>query len=260
MNDKPRILLTNDDGAHARGLRAVYDSLSAFADVTVVAPSNQHSGASHCITLDTPLRAHPLKDLPGYRVDFTPVDCVKLALSHLLDERPDLVVSGINRGSNGGQLVHYSGTVAAAKEAALAGVPAVAFSLAQWRKPDFAAAAKVAAQIVPRVLEQGLPPMTVLNVNVPPGPYSDLKGFRWCRQSLQSLDDQYERREDPRGKPYYWLSGAGPLKGNGNGDDLTLLEQGYVTLTPLSLDWTHEELFEGGGEGFLKGLAAGSGS
>jgi 5'-nucleotidase len=166
VSETPRILLTNDDGAHARGLRAAYDSLKAFADVTVVAPSNQRSGASHSITLDTPLRAHPLKTLPGFRVDFSPVDCVKLGLSHLFEGRPQLVVSGINRGSNGGQLAHYSGTVAAAKEAALAGVPAVAFSLAQWRKPDFSAAARVTSLVVQRVLAEGLPPGVILNVKM----------------------------------------------------------------------------------------------
>jgi 5'-nucleotidase len=254
MSERPRILLTNDDGAHAPGLRAAYDALSTFADVTVVAPSSQRSGASHCITLDTPLRAYPLKDLPGFRVDFSPVDCVKLALSHLLDAPPQLVVSGINRGSNGGQLGHYSGTVAAAKEAALAGVPSVAFSLCQWREPDFTAAAKAAALIVQRVLAEGLPTGVVLNVNVPKGAWSELKGFRWCRQSQQALDDHYDRREDPRGKPYYWLSGTGALTGRDSDDDLMLLEKGFVTLTPLTLDWTHEEMFGAGGAEYLKGL------
>jgi 5'-nucleotidase len=252
---RPKILLTNDDGVRAPGLRAAYEGLRELGDVTVVAPSSQRSGASHTITLEVPLRAHRLKDLPGYRVDFTPVDCVKLALKELLPERPDLVVSGINRGTNGGTLVHYSGTVGAAVEAALNGIPAVAFSLAQHRDPDFTASGRVVRGITERVLREGLDPNVVLNVNVPPGPFEALKGLRWCRMSMQPLEDDYEARDDPRGRPYYWLSGTGRLDGRDPDDDLSLLNAGYVTLTPLTLDWTHPERFGAGGSPYLVDLA-----
>ncbi|RMG15108.1 MAG: 5'/3'-nucleotidase SurE [Planctomycetota bacterium] len=248
---KPRILLTNDDGVRARGLRAAYEALREVADVTVVAPSTQKSGASHTITLEVPLRAVPLDELPGFRVDFTPVDCVKLALKELLPEPPDLVVSGINRGPNAGVLTHYSGTVAAAKEAALNDVPAVAVSLAQLREPRFEVAAEVTRAVALRALATPLPRGCVLNVNVPPGAREEVRGVRWCRLSERRLEDDYEARKDPRGRPYYWLSGAGGLEGCDPEDDFSLLRAGYVTVTPLTLDWTHPTLFPAGDPGWL---------
>ena len=241
---RPRILLTNDDGVAAPGLRAAYEALREVGDVTVIAPSTQRSGASHTITLETPLRAHALEDLPGYRVDFTPVDCVKLALLELLPEPPDLVVSGINHGTNAGQLVHYSGTVGAAKEAVLNGCAAMAISLCQYRNADFAGAARVTALLASRLLEKPLGPGRLLNVNVPPGPFEDYKGFRWCRQGLATLDDTYERREDPRHQAYYWLTGLGPFKSDDPTVDLSAVNAGCVSLTPLRVDWTCEELFQ----------------
>ncbi len=253
MAQRPRILLTNDDGARAPGLAAAYEALAEAGDVTVIAPAEQRSGVSHQITLEVPLRAHPLERFPGYRVDFSPVDSVKLALKRLLPEPPDVVVSGINRGSNGGMLVHYSGTVAAAKEAAMHGIPSIAISLCTHARPDFRPAARLLPALVRLVRERPLPPNTLLNVNVPPLPFEQLAGFRWCRQSLRPLDDTYEERQDPRGLPYYWLTGAGPFKGEGGDDDLTAIEEGYVALTPLLLDWTHPELY-GSGQGYLEGL------
>ena len=240
---RPRILLTNDDGVAAPGLRAAYEALREVGSVTVVAPSTQRSGASHTITLETPLRAYPLDDLPGFRVDFTPVDCVKLALLELLPEPPDLVVSGINHGTNAGQLVHYSGTVGAAKEAVLNGHAALAVSLCQYRDADFAAAGRVTALLARRLLERPLGPGRLLNVNVPPGPFEDFQGFRWCRQGLASLDERYERREDPRRQAYYWLTGLGPFRTQDPSDDLSAVNAGCVSLTPLRVDWTDEELF-----------------
>lgn len=256
--DRPRILLTNDDGVRSPGLLSAYEALAEVADVTVVAPTDQRSGASHMITLETPLRAFPLSDLPGYRVDFTPVDCVKLALKQLLPERPDLVVSGINWGYNAGFLVHYSGTVAAATEAALLGIPAVAISLCSYRrKPDFATAGRVTRAIVEGLRSWRLPDRCVLNVNVPPRPWEELSGFRWCRQSLEVFEDEYEKREDPRRKPYYWLTGSlGALEGQAPDDDLTAVKEGYVSLTPLTIDWTHEAVYADEGAG-ADGLAAG---
>lgn len=251
-----RILLTNDDGVRAPGLRAIYEQLRDLADVTVVAPVDQRSGASHHITLESPLRAHRLADLPGWMVDFTPVDCVKLALRRLLPAPPDLVVSGINRGSNAGYLVHYSGTVNAATEAAMAGVQAVAVSLCAHDDPDFGPSARVARALVERLLASPLPPRTVLNVNVPPVPWERLRGLRWCRQSLSAFDDAYEERVDPRRSPYYWLTGSPSPVGSDPDDDLRALEEGWVAVTPLTVDWTHEGLFRDGGD-LLEGLEVG---
>jgi 5'/3'-nucleotidase len=244
---RPRILLTNDDGVRAPGLRAAFDALSEIADVTVVAPTNQRSGASHSLTLETPLRAHALADLPGYMVDFTPVDCVKLGLKNLLDAPPDLVVSGINRGSNAGYLVHYSGTVAAAAEAVILGYPALAVSVCAFKNPDYSGAAEVTRDVAARVLEAPLPPRVILNINVPSGPYAELSGYRWCRQSLTDLEDDYDEREDPRRTSYYWLTGAiDGFKGAEN-DDFRAVSERYVSLTPLTVDWTHEQLMRDGG-------------
>jgi len=251
---RPRVLLTNDDGVRAPGLAAAYAALAEVADVTVVAPSEQRSGVSHSITLEVPLRATPLERYPGYRVDFTPVDSVKLALKHLLPQPPDVVVSGINRGQNAGFLAHYSGTVAAAKEAALSGHQALAISLCTLKDPDFEPAAALLPALVRLLVERPLPPGVLLNVNVPALPTRELRGFRWCRQSLRVLDDDYERRSDPRERPYYWLTGAGPLEGLDPADDLTAIQEGYVALTPLVLDWTHPALFADGGDEALDAL------
>jgi 5'-nucleotidase len=245
---KPRVLLTNDDGVRSPGLLRAYEALSEVADVTVVAPADQRSGHSHMLTLDTPLRAKQLKDLPGYKVDFTPVDCVKLALKQLLPEPPDMIVSGINWGFNAGNLVHYSGTVAAAIEGVLNGVPSLAVSLCCYkRKPDFGPAARVTRLLVEKLLAEPLPANTLLNVNVP---VDAIKGFRWTRQSMRVLDDEYEAREDPRGRTYYWLTGSiGELRGLDAKDDLEVVHDGYVALTPLTVDWTHEGLMKSHGEG-----------
>jgi 5'-nucleotidase len=238
VSRRPRILLTNDDGVRADGLRAAYVELAKIADVTVVAPTTQRSGMSHTVTLEQPLRAYPLSDLPGWMVEYTPVDCVKLALKRLLPERPDLVVSGINRGTNAGQLIHYSGTVGAAVEAALNDVPAIAVSLCGWKALDFGYSAKVARVVARSVVDRPLPPHTVLNVNVPNLPEAEVKGFKVCRQSLKMFPDEYEHRVDPRGQDYYWLTGVGPFVGAAEDDDLTAVNDGWVAVTPLSTDWT----------------------
>lgn len=249
---RPRILLTNDDGVRAEGLRAAYVELAKIADVTVVAPTAQRSGMSHTITLEHPLRAYPLADLPGFMVDYTPVDCVKLALKRLLPARPDLVVSGINRGTNAGYLIHYSGTVGAAIEAALNDVQAIAVSLCGYKDLDFGYAARVARRVAQRALESPIPPGTILNVNVPNLPEREIKGSRVCRQSLKMFPDEYEHRVDPRGQDYYWLTGVFSMEGSSPDDDLTAVRAGYVAVTPLSVDWTAEralgsvrERFEG---------------
>ena len=247
MSRRPRILLTNDDGVRAEGLRAVYAELTKIADVTVAAPTEQRSGMSHAITLERPLRATPLTDLPGWSVEYTPVDCVKLAIRNLMPEKPDLVVSGINKGSNAGHLVHYSGTVGAAIEAVLNGVPALATSLCGWRECNYEYAAKLTREVAGKLL--GRPELlrtdVVYNLNVPNLPESRVKGLRVCRQSLQLLPDDYEPRKDPRGEPYFWLTGVFKFEGLEKDDDLTAVQEGYAALTPLRVDWSHVEVAKG---------------
>lgn len=260
--NRPRILLTNDDGVRSPGLRSAYDELRRVGDVTVVAPVDQRSGTSHMLTLETPLRAHRLVDLPGWMVDFTPVDCVKLAIKQLLPARPDLVVSGINYGWNTGHLVHYSGTVAAAKEALLNGVPSLAASLCCWDKPaDFGPSARLLRQVVESLLANPLPAGVLLNVNIPDLPETEVKGFRWARQCTQALVDTYDRREDPRKRPYYWLTGAlVGLTGEGPDDDVGTVREGYVALSPLAIDWTQRAALDAGRSGGLLGGLGASGS
>jgi 5'-nucleotidase len=256
-NRRPRILLTNDDGVRAEGLRACYAELSKIADVTVVAPTEQRSGMSHGITLERPLRATKLDDLPGFMVEYTPVDCVKLALKSLLTEKPDLVVSGINKGSNAGHLAHYSGTVGAAVEAVLNGVPAVASSLCGWRECHFGYAARVTREVCARALERGaIGEGVVLNLNVPNLPEAKIKGMRLTRASQRMFPDDYDKRKDPRGQDYFWLTGVFSYGGGAPDDDFTAIEEGYVALTPISIDWTHEQRLRGLQESrFLEGLS-----
>lgn len=231
------ILVTNDDGVHSPGILVLAEHLAALGEVVVVAPDRERSAVSHALTLQAPLRADELR--PGFfAIDGTPTDCVNLAIHGLLDRKPDLVVSGINRGGNMGDDLTYSGTVAAAMEATLMGVPALAFSLEAERflAEDFAVAATVAVDLAQRVLESGLPAETFLNINVPRGFPS---GMRLTRQGKRRFSDQIEKKSDPRGRNYYWL-GAGQVCFEAlEGTDFHAVSQGYVSITPLHLDLTN---------------------
>jgi 5'-nucleotidase len=235
-----KILLTNDDGYEARGLWALWRLLEKDHDLYVCAPEREQSGASHRLTLDRPLRATPLKKQGrGWFVNGTPADCVKLALRTLINEEIDLVISGINRGSNAGILVHYSGTVAAAKEAVTMGYHAMAVSLCGGLRPDYEGTAKMVMKLL-KVLEgRSLPPMTFLNVNAPNIPYEEIKGFRVVPMSLNSMRDGYESRVDPRGRNYYWLSAELNFEQSPSFDDHKAVGAGYVAVSPLTLDWTN---------------------
>ena len=235
------ILVTNDDGVHSPGILVLAEQLATLGEVVIVAPDRERSAVSHALTLHAPLRADELK--PGFfAVDGTPTDCVNLAIHALLDRKPDLVVSGINRGGNMGDDLTYSGTVAAAMEATLMGVPALAFSLEADRflAEDFAIAAAVAVDLARRVLTTRLPADTFLNINVPGG--SPL-GTRLTRQGKRRFSDQIEKKSDPRGRSYYWL-GAGQVSfDNLEGTDFHAVSQGYVSITPLHLDLTNYHSF-----------------
>ncbi len=229
-----RILVTNDDGIDAPGLKALEQSLAGLGEITVVAPSKEMSATSQSISLHRPLRARAVDDR-HFAVDGTPADSVILALHHLLPARPDLVVSGVNAGGNLGENVIYSGTVAAAVEAVLHGVPSFAISLASRKDVNFSTAAAFAAQLASKVLEEGLPPRVTLNVNVPRG---EVHGVRFTRQSQKISQNVIHEQKDPRGRPYYWLDETVELSNVEPDSDYAAILAGEISLTPLQVDRT----------------------
>ena len=228
------ILVTNDDGIHAEGLKALERSLAAVGEVTVVAPDREMSASSQSISVHTPLRAYAF-DGRHYAVTGTPADAVILAIYRLLPAKPDLVVSGINPGGNLGENVVYSGTVAAAMEAALHGVPSFAISLATRKYLDFSVAAAFAAQLATRVLAEGLPPGIMLNVNVPRG---EVRGVRITRQSQKISQNVVHEKQDPRGRPYYWLDETARLETAEPDSDYAAIRAHEISITPLQVDRT----------------------
>ena len=238
MND-PRILVSNDDGVRAPGIAALARELRSLGRVTVVAPDRERSAASHSLTVDVPLRAdHMSDDVIG--VAGTPTDCVLLAIDNLLPEPPDIVVSGINRGPNVGNDVTYSGTVAAAMEATILGVPAMAVSLghADDGEYDYGFAARVARELARLILRNGLPAGTLLNVNVPNIPERDIRGIEVARMGKQVYEDSIVPAVDPRGKTYYWIGGSSSNWKEQHDTDIAALNRGSVVLTPIQLDLT----------------------
>lgn len=234
-----KILVSNDDGYRSRGIRLLKEALAGIAEVTVVAPDRNRSGASNSLTLDVPLRV--LESEPGvHYVQGTPTDCVHLAISGLFDYEHDMVVSGINDGANLGDDVLYSGTVAAAIEGRFLGLPAVAVSLCTT--PDaqahFDTAAQVARQIVEQLVQSPLEPTMILNVNVPNLPFAALAGFRGTRLGYRHRSEPILRAHDPRGRPVYWVGPAGPEQDAGPGTDFEAIAQRYVSVTPLQIDLT----------------------
>jgi 5'-nucleotidase len=235
------ILLTNDDGILHPGLAAMHRMLRDFGEVHVVAPETGQSAAGHSITLNSPLVARRVHaaDFFGWAVDGRPADCVKLALLELLGRRPQLVVAGLNAGGNSGVNVLYSGTVAAAVEGALYGIASVAFSLYTERDFDFDRGCASARRVLERVLAGGLFPGMLLNVNIPQtAGGAPPRGIRVVPQSVERWNDAFDRRTDPRGRTYFWLAGSGGKTAKPETDD-HLLQQGYVTVTPLHWDLTH---------------------
>jgi 5'-nucleotidase len=230
-----QIVLTNDDGIQAPGLKCLEESLGSVGEVTVVAPDKEMSGSSQSISVHTPLRVRQL-DEGHYAVSGTPADTVIIALYHLLPQKPDLVVSGINPGGNLGESVVYSGTVAAAMEAALHGVPSFAISLATRKYLDFSRAASFAAQLAAKILEEGLPEGVMLNVNVPRG---EVRGVRLTRQSQKISQNLVLEKKDPRGRPYYWLDETVELGQVEPDSDYAAILAHQISVTPLHVDRTH---------------------
>ena len=235
-----KILVSNDDGYLAEGIKALADALATIADVVVVAPDRNHSGASNSLTLHSPLRIHQVEE-DRYFVNGTPTDCVHLALSGLFDEDPDIVVAGVNHGANLGDDVIYSGTVAAAMEGRFLGLPAIAVSLVGQRATHFDTAAQVAVELVQRLEANTLPADVILNVNVPDRPYEQLTGIRSTRLGFRHRSEPLVKTKDPQGKSIYWIGPAGPGQDAGPGTDFDAVEQGAVAVSPLKVDLTRHE-------------------
>ncbi|MGB1268181.1 MAG: 5'/3'-nucleotidase SurE [Flavobacteriaceae bacterium] len=240
MSDKPLILVTNDDGITAPGIRALLEVMAEFGDVFVVAPDSPQSGMGHAITLDSTLHVEAVEIKGGSQVEYscsgTPADCVKLAVNELLPRKPDLCVSGINHGSNSAINVIYSGTMSAAIEAGIEGIPSIGFSLLDhsWNA-NFEPLKKHVKTITENVLEHGLPEGVVLNVNFPKG---NINGIKVCRQAKANWIEEFDKRTSPQGKEYYWLTGNFVNLDKGEDTDLFALDNGYATVVPVQFDLT----------------------
>jgi 5'-nucleotidase len=237
-DERPLILVSNDDGIGSTGLRVLAETLGKFGEVVVVAPDRERSATGHSLTLSRPLRAIQL-DHGWYSVDGTPTDCVTLGVMELLPRPPDLVAAGINHGSNLGDDVTYSGTVASAIEATLQGIPALAISVAGEGELDFRAAVRCTERLVPEVLRRGLPRDTLLNVNVPNLPPEAVRGMAVTRQGRRVYSETVVRKSDPRGKAYYWIGGTSPRWERDGGTDYEAVMDGWISVTPLHLDLTN---------------------
>jgi 5'-nucleotidase len=241
-----RILLTNDDGVFAPGLRALRKELARLGDVTVVAPAQEQSGVGHSITLLTPLVVKEVDDEDGttlgYMVEGSPADSVKLAILELMDRPPDLIVSGINSGANAGINVLYSGTVAAAIEGAFFRITSIAVSLELAEHFDYPHAARHAVRVIERILANRPPAGSLFNVNLPAHARGEPKGVRVVPMGVGRHGEGFERRRDPRGRTYYWLTYAPPFNLEGVESDVSSLAEGYITVTPLHFDLTRHDL------------------
>jgi 5'-nucleotidase len=241
MTDRPRVLLTNDDGYTSEGIQVLADTLERHAEVWVVAPNSEQSGVSHALTLDRPLRVERLGER-RFAVDGTPTDCVTLAISNLMQsDPPDVVVSGINFGGNMGVDVHYSGTVSAAFEGVILGFPAVAVSQVRGEDFGFHFAAAYARRVTEWVVEHGLPPDTLLNINVPLG---RPKGVRLTRLGARRYTEGVVEQTDPRGRQIYWIGGGEPIWEEIPETDFHEVAKGFVSVTPLHLDMTEYRFLE----------------
>lgn len=240
---RPLILVTNDDGISAPGIRNLVESIVDLGDVVVVAPDSHQSGMGHAITISNILRMSPhdfgMPGVQAYKTTGTPVDCVKLAIYKILDRKPDVLVSGINHGSNASINVIYSGTMSAAVEGALEGIPSVGFSLCDFAEDaDFSASRNVARTVTQKVLKHGTPTGTCLNVNIPKVAPEDLRGIKVCRQGAGHWADSFEEREAPGGRTYYWMTGNFTDVDKGEDTDEWALKHGYVSVVPVQYDMT----------------------
>lgn len=239
---RPVILVTNDDGITAPGIRNLIEAVKPLGDVIVVAPDSPQSGTGHAITIGQPLRLYKTDiygDIAAWQCSGTPVDCVKLARDKILHRKPDLCVSGINHGSNCSINIIYSGTMSAAMEAAIEGIPSAGFSLLDFSyDADFTVARHVAHAIAKKMLEEKLPEHTLLNVNIPIATMDTFKGLKLCRQAYAKWQEEFDHRIDPRGKDYYWMTGKFVNLDEGDETDVEALENGYASVVPVKFDLT----------------------
>lgn len=242
------ILISNDDGIDAPGIRVLAEHVRRLAEVTVVAPSRDHSGASNSLTLDQPIRVLDRQRGEGgdrYRVSGTPTDCVHLALTGLLDNEPDMVVSGINSGANLGDDVIYSGTVAAAMEGRFLGLPAIAVSLVSRGKPEhYESGGLAAVHLVQHLIDDPLPADTILNVNVPDRPWEEIAGFEVTRLGHRHRAEPFVRQQDPRGRDVYWIGPPGGEQDAGPGTDFHAVRRGFIAVTPIHVDLTRYQALD----------------
>jgi len=244
MKERPLILISNDDGIEAAGILSLAAAMDGLGDIIVVAPLHEQSAVGHAITMRDPVRARPWPfripsgQVTAFAVTGTPADCVKLAMDKLVPRKPDLVISGINHGPNTAINIIYSGTVSAATEASILGIPAIAFSYCKWGGGDFEASGRVARQIAQRVLKGGLTPGILLNVNIPDLPFDDFKGVMITRQARSKWEESFAERKDPYNRTYYWLSGTFVNLDTGENTDVFAVENGFVSVTPIHHDLT----------------------
>ena len=235
------IVLCNDDGFNASGIRSIYKELAKFSDVVIVAPETEQSAMGHAITLTQPLKVRKIEEgneFIGYAINGTPADCIKLATTVLFEQPPEMVVSGINQGGNLGTCAIYSGTVSAATEATIEGVPAIAVSLNSFENSDFGFAAEFGARLAKIVLKNGLPDGVSLNVNIPAGPYSEIKGVSITRQGKSRVIETFDKRVDPRKNIYYWYAGEMRIDEVDDEADCFQVSNNYISITPIHFDLT----------------------
>ena len=247
MNTRPIILITNDDGINAPGIRTLIEIVKPLGDVMIVAPEQSYSGMGHAVTLTTPIRLRNItksKEYSEYACSGTPVDCVKLALNNLMPQRPDLIVSGINHGANSSVNIIYSGTMAAAIEGALGGVTSVGFSLLDFSyDADFDAGKVYIGKIISDILSSGFEKGSCFNVNIPAVRPEEIKGIKVCRQAKGNWVEAFDERTDPHNSKYYWLSGTFNHQEKCLDTDLWALENNYISIVPVTLDFTkHEQI------------------
>lgn len=241
MASKFHILVSNDDGIDAPGIYALVQELRKIAEVTVVAPDKQQSAVGHAITVNYPLRAVPFRknnEFFGYAVEGTPADAVKLGVRFLMKRKPDLLISGINHGSNTAINIIYSGTVSAATEGMILGIPSIAVSLATYQEADFSFAARFSSRLARLVVQKGLPEGTLLNVNIPAVAESEIRGVMLTKQGTSKWDDTFDVRRDPSNREYFWLTGRMEVTDTVPDADLIAVREKYVSVTPIRYDLT----------------------
>jgi 5'-nucleotidase len=256
MNERPLILVTNDDGITAKGIKSLVEAVRPLGDVLVVAPDKPQSGMGHAITIHSPLRLEKSNQFEGvrsYTCSGTPVDCVKLAIYEVLKKRPTLLVSGINHGSNAATNILYSGTMSAAVEGAIESIPSIGFSLLDHdADADFEASIHFARKISQLVLKNGIPKGTCLNVNIPKGKLDKINGIKISRQGNAFWEDSFDKRTDPFGSEYFWLSGNFTVTDQGQDTDMWALDNNYVSVVPSQFDMTAHHMIASLNEWNLK--------